>query len=442
MPAPPLFATLNLPLMIATILLALPRTTAACEPDPTAYALSYPAPRSWPFPPWRIVLETRPGTCNLYGSPAVCRKFSSGDAYEPEFHVRDAIASVLLRCLNVPADQRPCHTLDFGMNTGYFTAAMASLGAHVVAVEGAPDHVDAFEQTKRVNCWQHTVELHNAYLSLMKPIPKGRTHKAGIPMRPISWDFGEVLNVSDVPLVDPHKFLFMAGGSWDLIKIDIDSMDTWLVHDIQKQISQGHVAVNAILFENNVMGDVARLGRQARTDLGVDDVEVDGWEMEVLRALLGRFQQLGYDVFMLDVHSHLVFGEQPVHDAKGRNIGARPTWRPPPGVVAHEHVRAMRHVYHFQKNLTRSEWRVALPGKNPAPINYLVIREPLLEARRHLIHSFDFRDLREKYDLPKSMADKLPMCGPRGIKGVTAGKNRFELVPCKHVDGYPDADSG
>jgi len=66
----------------------------------------------------------------------------------------------------------------------------------------------------------------------------------------------------------------------------------------------------------------------------------------------------------------------------------------------------------------------------------------LLEARRHLIHSFDFRDLREKYDLPKSMADKLPMCGPRGIKGVTAGKNRFELVPCKHVDGYPDADSG
>ena len=223
----------------------------------------------------------------------------------------------------------------------------------------------------------------------------------------------------------------MARRSWDLIKIDIDSMDTWLVHAIQKQISQGHVAVNAIIFENNMMGDAARLGKKARTDLGLDDKERVGWEMEVLRALLKRFQELGYDVYMLDVHSHHAYGEQPVHDATGRNIGARPTWRPPPGVETHEHVRAMRHVYRFQPNLTRSEWQVALPGTEViGGINFLVIREPLLEARQHLIHPFDYKALQEKYDLPSSMADKLPMCGPRGIKGVNNGKSRFEIVPC------------
>ena len=85
-------------MLVTALLVAFPRAAASgCEPDPAAYALSYQAPPSWPFPPWRIVLETRPGTCNLYGSPEVCRKFSSGDSYEPKFHVRDAIASVLLR---------------------------------------------------------------------------------------------------------------------------------------------------------------------------------------------------------------------------------------------------------------------------------------------------------------------------------------------------------
>jgi len=347
--------------------------------------------------------------------------------------VRDAIGSILLCCQNVHADQRPCHALDFGMNTGYFTAAMASLGARVVAVEAAPDHVDAFEQTKRVNCWEHTVEVHNAFLSLLQPIPKGRMRQSGIPMRPLSWDFGEVVNVSAVPLVDPQKFLFMAGGSWDLIKIDMESIDIWLVNLIQKEISRGHIAVNALLFENNVMGDAARLGRQARVDLGLDGEETKGWEMEVLRALLRRFQELGYDAYMLDVHSHKAYGEQRVYDANGRSIGAPPSWKPPPGVEEQEHVRAMRHVYRFQPNLTRSEWRVALPGKRVlGGINFLVIREPLLESRQHLIHGFDFRDLKDQYNLPTSMADKLPMCGPRGIKGINAGKTRFEVIPCKN----------
>ena len=78
-----------------------------------------------------------------------------------------------------------------------------------------------------------------------------------------------------------------------------------------------------------------------------------------------------------------------------------------------------------------TKWRVALPGTEViGGINFLVIREPLLEARQHLIHPFDYKALQEKYDLPSSMADKLPMCGPRGIKGVNNGKSRFEIVPC------------
>ena len=98
----------------------------ACSPPESAASLAYSAPQTFPFPPWRIVLERTPGTCDLYGSPRICRDFSNGAHFEPEWHVREAIASLLLEC-----HRRPCHAMDIGMSTGYFTAAMASLGACV-----------------------------------------------------------------------------------------------------------------------------------------------------------------------------------------------------------------------------------------------------------------------------------------------------------------------
>ena len=75
--------------------LALLFVGGTCRPEPELLELSYPAPRHFPFPPWRIVLETVPRTCNLYGSPRICRDFSSGDHYEPEWMVREVCDALL-----------------------------------------------------------------------------------------------------------------------------------------------------------------------------------------------------------------------------------------------------------------------------------------------------------------------------------------------------------
>ena len=85
------------------------------------------------------------------------------------------IASLLLGC-----DARPCHSIDIGMSTGYFTAAMASLGSNVTSIERSTDMVAAFRQTSKLNCWEHRVKLLNAAVGLgVKQAP----HPAHCPRR-------------------------------------------------------------------------------------------------------------------------------------------------------------------------------------------------------------------------------------------------------------------
>jgi hypothetical protein len=194
--------------------------TGACKPPPQYASLSYASPVIFPFPPWRIVLERRPGTCDLYGSPRVCRDFANGQHFEPEWHVREAIASLLLMC-----QSRPCNTLDIGMSTGYFTAAMASLGASVVAIERSRDMIDAFEKTKIVNCWADD-RVRLVWGAIGIDVEPGATFAdRGRDLgRPLSNGWGERSRVHrSVPMVEFGSLV--AGKELALIKMDIDSIE-------------------------------------------------------------------------------------------------------------------------------------------------------------------------------------------------------------------------
>ena len=125
---------------------------------------------------------------------------------------------------------------------------------------------------------------------------------------------------------------------------------------------------------------------------------------------MASFQSLGYDVYILDVHSYHWFGEQRVYNNQGINIGAPASWHPPSNLTEYEHVRFMTHVFRVDGNLSMSGWGKVIRFL-PAPVNILVTLEPLIDPRPKQINPGDFTALRKKYGLPWSMDYHYPRCG-------------------------------
>ena len=81
--------------------------------DAALFNLSYPLPPRWPLDAIHLVMETQPGTCDIYRQPDTCCKFTSEGFSEPERHIREAIVSLLGGCARRPRE-RPCRALDLG----------------------------------------------------------------------------------------------------------------------------------------------------------------------------------------------------------------------------------------------------------------------------------------------------------------------------------------
>ena len=124
-----------------------------CTPDASLFNRSYALPAAWPFDPIRLVMEERQGTCDLYHDRHACCELHGGEPY-----VRDAIASLLSGC-----HRKRCIAIDIGSNTGWMTAYMLSLGAHVVAIEPQTDLAAALGDTARLNCWTDRLIVLNAF---------------------------------------------------------------------------------------------------------------------------------------------------------------------------------------------------------------------------------------------------------------------------------------
>lgn len=128
-------------------------------------ALSYEAPRFYPIPPHRVVLETQPGACDLAApfnaenKSEYCEAFTQARLPQPEPFVAQAVASALAHCPFAPPST-PCRAIDVGGNLGMVTAAMAALGATVDVVEPSADLANAIRQTVAANCWGRRVTVH------------------------------------------------------------------------------------------------------------------------------------------------------------------------------------------------------------------------------------------------------------------------------------------
>mmetsp|Transcript_21640 Transcript_21640/g.45950 ORF Transcript_21640/g.45950 Transcript_21640/m.45950 type:complete len:155 (-) Transcript_21640:1217-1681(-) len=126
------------------------------------YNRSYPLPPRWPFPGQiRLVMESRPGSCDLYGDSTVCCDITTQRVDDfVERHTTEVLGAILTTC---PQRTPPCRAADIGANNGWMSAFMLSLGAHVISVEPQADLVHALRETVILNCWANRSVVHNAF---------------------------------------------------------------------------------------------------------------------------------------------------------------------------------------------------------------------------------------------------------------------------------------
>ncbi|KAL1527954.1 hypothetical protein AB1Y20_009325 [Prymnesium parvum] len=336
---------------------------------------SYLLPAHFPFPPIRLVMERVAGTCDLY-SPhrTFCRDMERGKTFEPEYHVREAIASFLTGCL-----ARSCATIDLGANNGWFTAYMLSLGASVTAVEPMPDLARAARETVDLNCWSNRAQI---ITGLVDAQPGGGgtadLHKLGFKGWRAYNGKGEGLEAaglsSIVPILPLDEVFARAGTrEFELFKLDADGPEGAWLHRIEELISAGRLSVKSMIIEGH---------NTSATDLH-------------------RLQQVhGYDAYLLDMHIDRRFLNSEGIDTYSSfredcwyvNLPTRDdgivkfysTCQPLPEFLEEMYsIRLMRHVYHFSRNMTVDDWKVgrALTRFKWSSNQYVFTTEKLLEPR-------------------------------------------------------------
>lgn len=317
---------------------------------------SYLLPPVYPFRPIRMVMEDQPGSCDYYRKRSFCQKVAEGHSFEPEYHVREVIASFLHGC----GAWRSCRALDLGANNGWHTASMLALGAHVTALEPQRDLARGVQDTAALNCAADRLTLINAFV---RPDPDaagssaiGSQWRAGGPPKGYGFQAGSVPNV---PLDQ-----VAVGAEFDLVKIDTDGPDGALLGRFESLLSAKKTKVSTFVVECHNCSD----------------------------ALMWRLQNVHkYTVCLLDMHIDRRFidagGVDAYQRAPRRDAGSASPEHPapqpplPPFVAELYSIRLMKHLYAFRPGMSLEDWRQASGLTRAFENQYLLTREPLLERR-------------------------------------------------------------
>jgi FkbM family methyltransferase len=351
-------------------------TVPGCDrpPPPSLLARSYRLREHWPIGPIDLVMETQPGTCDMYRQRFRCCELSRDDSYAIEYWVREAVISALAGC-----HRRACRAIDLGANNGWMTAYMLALGAAVLSVEPQPDFAAAIAETARLNCWTNRSTVVNAFACanaddlgadlaadaecFKAKVPHGMFRPGGSPA------FG--VRVPGIALDD----ILESGGGvsgtvasgervhLDLVKMDGDGPEVGWLARIERLLSiRGNLTIDVMIFE------------QLR--------QVPAW-------ILRRFQTThGYDLYRLDTDDFRRLVTPTGWDA----------YSPPNRIAPIGHVRgaltrdsleeemfgvrAMRHLWRAKRGLSEgqlNQWLAPVPN---AHIRYHVMEIMLVHRRR------------------------------------------------------------
>jgi FkbM family methyltransferase len=212
--------------------------------DKDLQALSYQVKRG-NYPPIPMVLETKPGTCDLF-SKGWCEKFARNDYTNAgtDMPLIDIVVHYLKGC-----NQKTCYAIDIGSNLGYISSFMLQQGAHVTSYEPQGDFATALKNTVTLNHWNdYSVVNHNAVVAT--PEEAGVTLNFGTRDASTKWgwrpDGAHIKNIKPqsaqtILLTFPHKH-------YTFIKIDTDSVDISLLHKTIDHIKNG-LQVDALTSE-------------------------------------------------------------------------------------------------------------------------------------------------------------------------------------------------
>lgn len=225
--------------------------------------MSYSIEPRFPFPSYKMVLENVPGSCNLLAGN--CELFRTWQFHYPEPFVVEVVASFLLDCTN-------CAFLDIGANIGYYSSLALSLGARVTTVEPQLALFTAFEETTCINGWSDRATRHYGLLGLLKETSHVRNFSGGWS---IATPTGRGNPSTDTPVV-PFRTLFDQITCYDLIKLDVDSIEPEILQDLAMLMQRGDICVKTVVVE---------LAATARSAIA-----------------LMRYFELGYTILKLNAH--------------------------------------------------------------------------------------------------------------------------------------------
>ena len=388
-------------------------TMSACQPptevpapcstaSEALWARSYPLPRHWPFGAIRLVMETAPGSCDLYQQeqPSYCCKLTrrTGEAEAIEGFVREVIASLLGECR-----RRACRAIDVGANIGWMTAYMLDLGASVVSVEPQPDLAAALRETAALNCWSdRSVVLNhfacacgrtqancfapgkwNARCLREQRIPARRAETlyraaSGIPVRAVAaWPPISGIGIDDVVFHGADS----RSAPWhvDLLKLDGDGPEIrWLQ------------AVSRLLRAHRALTIDAITVEFSTAMFGANENLKAGRTSEFAEAFKDLQSVHGYDFFRLDTNDfrRLMTGTGWDAFSDRGAIGRIDRVRGPlPRDALEDEIlglRAMRHLWRIKRNLTHSQWhQVLAPLHKKQPVlEFLLVHGRVAKARQ------------------------------------------------------------
>lgn len=229
----------------------------------------------------------------MFGGGDTCERFSAGELFEPEYHVREMIASFLYDCR-----QRSCVAVDIGANIGYFAGAMASLGASVIALERQTDLIESFAATCCLNGWSQTVQTINAWVGVNSPPGHTMSVPDGDLGRPIS--AGAALTRRQKKVLPVVNLKDLIGGKTiDLLKIDIDSIEGELLLEIERLTSSNETNIVTMAIELNYPSEL-----QSRVESALHKLQ----------------NSCGYHIYILNCHLHRLFGNQRFFNERGTDV--------------------------------------------------------------------------------------------------------------------------
>lgn len=269
------------------------------------------APEFYPIPQFRMSMGDIGTPCRFLPD---CDAFSMGELEWPEAFVIQTLIAMLGHC---PFGVRDCYVADFGGNLGYVNAYAAALGATVISIEPQQDLWAANRQTIAMNCWDHRVKNLNGMVTLDE-MEHGQTKTISRLWRPGMVDFTKRRTVDKVWI--DHMLSMSPTHKFDLVKIDVDSIDgdimEWLLH----RVEAGALEINSIIIETKGTGKLMHLA-----------------------------SKLGYSVYQLDHHMRLRF-----FDHRGADMYALRGCPAPVAPYREEHF-CRRGIQYMMKMSARSE---------------------------------------------------------------------------------------